>query len=316
MQIENFSSIESQLLSAFNQGNKTFDGLLGTVPFGEKTLTITLEGLLSKNVLKFDKKTSKYEYDSPISDEMIILDGNILLPTTVIRIPNKGIMYVSRGSWYQFPIDFDIRRIIWNVKLQSKTNSTLVELIKTSILKERKSKIIQLPEYESLRNKIVPYSPTIGLMINTVGEEFTDISIQFKIKLVNEDISPEHRGFSVRTEISTTELLQQLKTPVAQRNYIECIKINQIFNFSDFIFSKNEIPVSIKNSELTYVKITGVKKQFELTYFKLGLNGMSTKLDVENYDDSNEAIEKLRDIFRGMPNLILSENNFMCELTE
>jgi len=316
MEIQNFSCLESQILTLFNQGKKTFDSLLDSVSFGEKTLTTTLEGLLSKNILKFNQTKNEYVYDSPINDEMVILDGNILLPTTIVRIPDRNIMYVSRGTWYQFPIDFDVRRIIWNVKLQSKTNSTLVELIKTSVLKERKSKIIQLPEYEQLKNKIIPYSSKIGLLMNTIGEELTDVSIVFKIKLSSDDICPEHRGFTVRTEISTEELLAQLKTPLAERNYVEGIKLNQIFNFSDFLFSKNEIPVSLINNELTYIKITGIKKQFEMTYYKLGMNGQNYKGNVEVYDDSNEAIEKLRDIFHGLPNLLLSENNFMCELTE
>lgn len=316
MDIQNFSCLESQILTLFNKGNKSFEALLENVAFSEKTLVTTLEGLLSKNILKFNPVLNVYEYDEPIDDEMVILNGNILLPTTIIRIPDKNILYVSRGEWYQFPIDFDVRRIIWNVKLQSKTNSTLVDLIKTSVLKERKSKITQLPEYESLKNKIIPYSSKIGLLMNTIGEELTDVSILFKIRVGSDDISVEHRGFTVRTEISTEELLVQLKLPTKERNFGEGITLNQIYNFSDFIFSKNEIPVSITNGELTFVKITAIKKQFEITYFKLNLSGQTIKQDVELYDDSNEAIEKLRDIFHGLPNLILSESNFMCELTE
>jgi len=315
MFIANFTPLENQVLSLFNEGNKTFDKLLETVSFSEKTLVNTLELLLSKNVLKFNVEKNIYEYDSPINEEMIVLDGNILLPTTIIRMPDKNIMYVTRGSWYKFPLDFDIRRIIWNVKVQSKTNSTLVDLIKTSILKERKSKIIQMTEYDSLRNKVVPYSNKIGLLLNTIGEDVTDVTIIFKIKLSEDDVSPEHRGFTIRTEIATQELLEQLKTPVAQRDYTK-IKLNHIFNFSDFIFSKNEIPLNLSNNELTYLKITGVKKQFEFTYYKLNFAGNVQKLDVETFDDSTEAIEKLRDLFNTLPTLILTENNFMCELSE
>ena len=315
MIIANFTALENQVLSLFNEGNKTFDKLLETVSFSEKTLVNTLELLLSKNILKFNIKDNVYEYDSPIKDEMVVLDGNILLPTSIIRMEDKGIMYVTRGSWYKFPIDFDVRRIIWNVKIQSKTNSTLVDLIKTSILKERKSKIIQLPEYENLKNKVVPYSSKIGLLLNTIGEDVTDVTIIFKIKLSNDDVSPEHRGFNVRTEISTQELLEQLKTPVSQRDYTK-INLNHIYNFSDFIFSKNEIPLNLTNNELTYLKITGVKKQFEFTYYKLNFAGNVQKLDIENFDDSTEAIEKLRDLFNTLPTLILTENNFMCELSE
>ena len=314
MDIINFSNLESQVLNLFNLGNKTFDSINNLSSIAEKTLSSVLEGLISKNILKLNPISKEYEYQTKVNGEIFICDGNLLLPTTVIKLKDK--ILVTRGEWYEFPIDFDIRRIIWNVKLESKSNSTLVDLIRTSVLKEKKSKIVQLLEYENLCNKIVPYSPTIGLLIHCVGESVTDISIIFKIKINKADITAEHRGFTVRSEISTEELLTSLKKPIAERNYIKDIKINQIHNFSDFIFSKNEIPISLINNELTFVKITGIKKLFEITYFKMDVLGNVKKLDVESFDDSNEAIEKLRDIFKGLPTLILSENDFMSEMTE
>jgi hypothetical protein len=315
MDIINFSNLESQVLSLFNSGKKTFDDINEIASIAEKTLTSVLEGLISKNILKLNQITREYEYQTKVNDEIVILDGNLLLPTTIIKLKDK--MFITRGEWYEFPIDFDIRRIIWNVKLETKTNSTLVDLIRTSVLKEKKSKIVQLPEYTNLCNKIVPYSPTIGLLIHCVGEIVTDISIIFKIKINKSvDVTAEHRGFTVRSEISTEELIKTLNKPVAERKYQEEIKINQIHNFSDFIFSKNEIPISLSNNELTFIKITGIKKSFEITYFKMDVLGNIKKLDVESFDDSNEAIEKLRDIFKGFPSLILSENNFMSEMTE
>jgi hypothetical protein len=313
MDVINFSNLESQVLNVFNQGKKTFESLIDSVSIGEKTLTNVLEGLISKNVLNFNPISKEYKYQSKVNGEIVILDGNLLLPTTIIKLKNKII--ISRGEWYEFPLDFDIRRIIWNVKLESKTNSTLVDLIRTSVLKEKKSKITQLPEYANLVGKIVPYSPKIGLLINCVGEEVTDISIIFKIK-IGTDITLEHRGFTVRSEILTKELVDQLKLSVNERNFTENINLNQIFNFSDFIFSKNEIPVSISQNELTFVKITGIKKLFELTYFKIDVTGNVKKIDMETFEDSTEAIEKLRDIFKGLPTLILSENNILSEMTE
>ena len=315
MDILNFSNLESQILTLFNEGKKTFDAISESASIAEKTLTNILEGLIAKNILKLNSKTNEYEYQSKVNGEIVILDGNLLLPTTIIKLKDK--ILITRGEWYEFPLDFDIRRIIWNVKLESKTNSTLVDLIKTSVLKERKSKIVQLPEYASLVNKIVPFSPTLGLQIHCVGETVTDVSILFRIKIDKTgDVIAEHKGFSVRSEISTEELLTQLKTPIAERNYPEGVKLNQIHNFSDFIFAKNEIPVSISNNELTYVKITGIKKVFELTYYKMDIHGYAKKIDIETFDDSKEAIDKLRDIFRGLPSVILGENNFMTEMTE
>ncbi len=314
MDVLNFTNLESQVLSSFNEGKKTFEQLIEAVSLSEKTLNTILEGLISKNILKLDSKTKQYSYQTKVDGEIIILDGNLLLPTTIIRMKDK--MLITRGEWYEFPLDFDIRRIIWNVKLETKTNSTLVDLIKSSVLKEKKSKIVQLPEYINLVNKIVPYSSKIGLLIHCVSETVTDVSILFKIKLsTNSDISIEHKGFTVRSEISTPELITQLKLPVAQRNYGE-ISLNKIYNFSDFIFSKNEIPVSLNSNELIYIKITGIKKSFELSYYKMDLIGNNQKFDVENFDDSNEAIEKLREIFNGFPSILLSESNFMSEMTE
>jgi hypothetical protein len=316
MDIVNFSNLESQVLSLFNEGNKTFDSLLEASPITEKTLNSILEGLISKNILKLNPTKHEYEYQSKVNGDIIILDGNILLPTTVIKMKDK--ILVCRGEWYEFPIDFDIRRIIWNVKLENKTNSTLVDLIKTSILKVKKSRIVQLPEYENLKNKIVPYSKSLGLLLNTIGEEVTDVTIIFKIPIIaNSEITPEHRGFTVNTEISTEELLTQLKLPVNERSYETGIKLNRIYNFSDFIFSKNEIPVSFSTTnELTFVKISGIRKTFELSYMSINSLGHVKKLDIESFDDANEGIEKLRDIFKGLPSLILSQNNFISELTE
>ncbi|MCK9417114.1 hypothetical protein M0Q97_10700 [Candidatus Dojkabacteria bacterium] len=316
MIIENFSANESQILSLINQDNNTFEKLLNNVQFSEKTLITSIESLISKKIIFFDIKNNEYKYDSKFDGEMIILDGNILLPTTIIKIPEKNLMYISRGEWYQFPINFDIRRIIWNVKIDTKTNSTLVDLIKTSVLKERKSRIIQLPEYENLKNKIVPYSDTIGLYLNTIGEEVTEVTILFKIKLEeNSSVSIEHRGFSIRSEILTSELINELKLPINERNYNN-IKLNKIFNFSDFIFSKNEIPVSLTDKGLTFLRITGVKKMFEFTYIKMNFTGETQILQILEFDDSNEAIEHLRNIFNGLPNMILTQNNFFVELTD
>ena len=314
MDILNFSNLESQILSLLNKGFKTFENILENSGLSEKTLAQVIEGLISKNIILLNNKTNQYEYQTKVNGEVLILDGNLLLPTTIIRLKDK--ILVTRGEWYEFPVDFDIRRIIWNVKLDNKTNSTLVDLIRTSILKEKKSKLVQLTEYESLVNKIVPYNNNIGLLIHCISETVTDISIIFKIKLSpTEEISIEHRGFTVRSEISTKELLDELKLPTNERNY-KNIKLNQLFNFSDFIFSKNEIPLQLKNGKLTYVKITGIKKALELTYFELGQDGNSKKINIEEFEDINESMEQLRDLFSNMAKSMLMENNIFVELTE
>lgn len=315
MEIINFSNLESQVLSLFNSGYDTFETILDNAGISEKTLNSVLEGLISKNILSFNVTTKKYFYQTNVNGEYVILDGNLLLPCTVLRMKDK--LLISRGSWYEFPLDFDIRRIIWNVKIPSKTTSTLVDLISSSFLKEKKSKIVQLPEYQYLVDKIVPYTKSIGLLIHCVGETITDVSIMFKLQVVkNSEITPEHRGFKVRTEINTDELLTELKLPVEERNYPEKIKLNQIYNFSDFIYSQNEIPIALDENGLHYLRITGIKKAFEFTYYRLTPSGTTVKLNVENYEDSKEAIDTLRAIFMNYPKQILAENEFLTEMED
>jgi hypothetical protein len=311
MNIINYNHLETQILDAINKGQDTYDEILNYVDFNDKTFLTVLEGLISKHVIKFDNKTGKYGYDTKIDGEMIILDGNYFLPATFIKLDDK--LIVSRGEWYEFQKDFDIRRIIWNIKLDFKTDSTLVDLIKSATLKEKKTKIVQLPEYENLRNKIVPYTPNIGFLIHTVGEYVTDISIIFKIKLSKSDICVEHRGFTVRSEIATQELIEQLNKPVAERNYVENISINKLFLVKDFVFSKNDIPISLINEELIYAKITGIKNNFELTYYKLDSLGNTKKIDVESFDEVEEFNQKLQELLLGYPSKLLSSCNFCIE---
>ena len=107
-----------------------------------------------------------------------------------------------------------------------------------------------------------------------------------------------------------------MKKPVVERNFQENLKLNQIFNFSDFIYSQNEIPIQLTNEGLSYVKITGIKKGFELTYYLMSPSGTNKKGDVEQYDDSKEAIATLRNIFEKYPKQLLVENNFLAEMEE
>lgn len=315
MKIESFTSLESEVLNLIGQGKNTIEQLSENVNFGEKLLTQTLEGLCSKNILVFDIKSKKYKYDTPINKEMIVLEGNILLPTTIIRDQKNNCMYVTRGSWYRFPLDFDVRRIIWNVKMVGKNNSTLVDMIRSSVLKERKARIVHNAQYDNIRNKILPYNRNIGLYLNAVGDEITDVTIQFKVYLDEKDPkAPIHRNFNVRSEILTKSLIDELKKPVSERNYEENIKINLIYNLSDFIYSKNEIPVSLIDGTLNYVKISGIKKGYELTYYKLDQHGLNTKVDVETFDNPQEAIDKFRQIFKGLPMKILERNKILLEL--
>ena len=310
--VTTFSNIETQIISNITNGIKTFDKLLSNLSVSDKTLNQNIESLISKNLIKVDKTTGEYNHQTVVNGDIVILSGNLLLPTTIIELENT--ILVTRGEWYEFPKGFDIRRIVWDVKLQHKTNSTLVDLIKTSILKEKKSKLQQLEEYRNLVDKVIPYSPEIGLQIHCVAENVTEVSIIFKVK-VGDDISMDFKGFSVRTQISTDEMIAELKQTQAERDYTR-INLNKIYNFTDFIFIKNEFPVSVIGNEITYAKITAIKKSFEITLFKQNIAGKTQSIDVENYNTMEEGIERLKEMFMGYPTQLLSKQSMLVELSE
>lgn len=315
METKSFSSLEATFLSTFNKGHKTFDTLKDNVPFNEKTLSNIIEALIAKNILKFNAASGEYSYDSPVNGEIVILDGNIMLPVTIIKTKNKTL--ISRGLWYEFEPEFDTRRIIWNVQLPTNNSSTLVDLIESSILKEKRSKIVQLPEYAHLAKKLVPYSQNIKLQMNVVGEELTDVNIIFVKKLRYDDSEDfvEFRLFSVKSEIRTEELIGQLQKKPEERKYTD-IQLNKIYNFSDFIFAGNSIPYAYDGESINYVTISGIRKKFELTYFQFDNNGKTTKLDAEEFMTTADGIEKVRELFNNYAEKMLIENDFLVEISE
>lgn len=316
MEIKSFNSLESNFLSKFNEGHRTFEALKQNVSFNEISLNNIIETMIANNVIKFDATKQEYVYDSPVNGDKVILDGNIMLPTTIIRKADK--LIVSRGLWYTFEPDFDIRRIIWNVQMPNNSKSTLVDLIKESVLKVRKSKIEQLPEYKKLIDIIIPWNKNIKFKINTVGVENTDVTLMFCDTLLLEKDSDdvlEFRGFTTRTEINTNELISQLTKSVEDRQFSD-IQINRIFNFSDFVFAGNEIPFSKDSQSIEYAKITAIKGKFELTYFKLDNMGNIKKLSNDIFLDVSEGIAKLRELFSSYAESLLTQNDFLVEVND
>lgn len=315
MDIKNFSSLESTFLSKFNEGFRTFEDLKQNVPFDETVLKSIIEKMIAQNVIKLDSTKKEYIYDSPVDGDKVILDGNIMLPCTIIRKKDK--LLVTRGLWYEFPVDFDIRRIIWNVQLPTSTKSTLVDLIKESVLKVRKSKIEQLPEYKKLVDILIPWNSNIMFKINTVGAENTDVSLIFKDKLkldgnVDTEDFIEFRGFTTRSEIKTEQLIEQLTKSVDDRKFTD-IEINSIYNFTDFIFAGNEIPISNDGETIEYAKITGIKNKLEITYYQLDTMGKLKKLNTESFIEISEGIAKLRELFDGYAKSLITKNDFLFE---
>jgi hypothetical protein len=324
MEVKSFTSLEATLLTLFNEGNRTFDALKAKISISEKSLNDVLEGLTVKGVLKLNLGTREYVYDTPVEGDKVILDGNIMLPITVIKQvneldPTKSKLLVTRGAWYEFPIDFDIRRIIWNVQLPSSTKSTLIDLIRESALKERKSKIIQNPQYQQLVGKLLPWNDKIKLKINVVGDDVADVTIIFVDRLYMVDGGTdfvEYRGLTVRSEVSTKEMIGELQKKPDERRISENVKLNHIFNFSDFLFANNEIPYSSDGESINFARITAIRGKLELTYYRFNNNSALQKLSVEEYIDSAEGIDKLRELFNSYAASLVNSSDILVEMTE
>jgi hypothetical protein len=324
MEVKSLTSLEATFLSKFNEGNRTFDAIKAVMSVSEKTLNDIVETLIAKGVVRFNTANREYYYETPPEGDKVILDGNIMLPITVIKQVDpkdsaKSKLLVSRGAWYEFPIDFDIRRIIWNVQLPSNNKSTLLDLIRESVLKEKKSKLVQNPAYKQLVSKILPWSDNILLKINIVGEEATDVTVIFRDRLTIEGGNlgefVEFRGFTVRSEIATKEMIAELTKTKEERDYSR-IGLNRIFNFSDFIFSGNEIPYSSDGESINYAKITAIKGRFELTFYRFNNSGTTSKIDVQEYLDASEGIDKLRELFQSYAQGLISSSDILVEMAD
>jgi DNA-binding Lrp family transcriptional regulator len=324
----NIGILETNVLDMIKQANGTrlitFNDIFEKTGISQNTLTSIIESLLSKGTIeqKTDDDGEKFGYVLKKTIERpIMLEGNIFLPVSIIRFPEKGTMLVTRGQWYELPIDFDVDRIIWNVAVDTKQKSTLMDIIATSVNKEKATKNVQLPEYVVLQNKEVPYSENIKLLLKVIGDPITDVKMIFRVPVKSEDIADGitqklyHEGFSVTSKISTPELIAELKKPVAGRDY-QNIKINRLFNITDFIFSGNEFPFKIEPDGLTFAKITGIRQGFELSYYKMTTNGVKVLLEKEQYDDASVAVSKITQLFDEICAPLLAANDINCDYIE
>lgn len=297
MNTEVVTNVKAEILTNINKGINKLPDMVENSYHDEQTLNDELSNLLATNTLKFNKTTKTYNFSVEPEGDKIILDGNIFLPVTIIRKPEK--ILVCRGLWYEFPPDFNVNRIIWNVALNNTTQSSLVDLIKLTQNKMKKSKIVQLPEYQKLVNLIIPYSEHIKFTINTVGVDLTSIVISFTHNLYLNGKSGdfiEYRNFKVNSEIDTNELINELKCKPEDRDWSR-IKLNNIFNFSDFLFSKNQIPYNYDGKNIEFVSLARIRGKFKLDYMDMDMNGTISKNNSEEFDNVEDGHLKLRTIF-------------------
>jgi len=298
MKTTNYGELKADILSAINSDKTTVDDIIAHIKhFGDSEIVNELQTLVSSNTLKFNKKSKQYSHAIEPNGDKIICDGNILLPVTIMRNENETI--VSRGFWYSFPPDFDTNRIIWNVAFDKKTSSSLVDLLEITQQKMRKTKVTQLPEYQKLVNIIIPFNDDIKFIIDKVGEVSTLISIMFIKKLYFNGIAGEaieFRGFRVKSEILTENLLIELRKNPDDRDFSQ-IKLNNVFNFSDLIFSKNQIPYFYDGTKIEYVELDKIRGEMRLVHYSIDKNSVIKELDVEKFVEVSEGLNRIKELY-------------------
>ena len=122
---QKFSAFECDIISNINRGFNTIEKLTEETSLSESVLVSTLADMEARGFIVVKKGV--YTYSEPLADKIIVLEGNLLLPLAIIRWAPEGdkpgYTLINRGEMYKFPYDFDVRRIVWNVKLDNKTNS-------------------------------------------------------------------------------------------------------------------------------------------------------------------------------------------------
>ena len=319
--VEQYSAIESGIRSALAEGPKNFHELVDKLQFPDIMISETIAELKMRDMIQYVRGSSDMlELSPPIVGEAIFLDGETNLPTTVIYLEDKTL--VTRGKWYEFPIDFDVRRIVWNVQLRpGDESSTLLNLLKAAIDKEKHTTVKHNPKYDMLKNKVIPYSENIGILLRSIDDDITDTSLVFKIQVGGNSKDKDsvvpiyvHRGFTVRTKIDTQSMLDELHKPVAERDYWKGINLNRIFRVSDFIFNGQEIPLNFTEKELTYARLETASKDSSayIKYYSVDSNGDKKLLDSEKYD-ADDFILKVEELFEGFASVMLSKLNFLIE---
>jgi len=316
MQYQTYNRQEISIMRVLSENVPvTKDEIIEKTKISETAFDVTISRMISSGDVTLND--SKYSYTNKLDGNIIVLDGNLLLP--VITVTKNDKLYVTRGTWYEFPIDFDVRRIIWNDVLNinlNGDNASLVDLLVNQSIKEKKIFTQQLPEYEYLKNKIIPYSDKIGLHIMKVGEETTEIRILFKTVLTDGSMTSEHKGFGVKSVISTIEMLEELEKDTSERNY-ENIKLNRIVEIRDIMYVKNEIPLYFDNknkSVLVYAKLNTVKSGFSYEIRRRDMIGNNVKIDNYYYESVSEGIESLWDEAKDFVNKLFKDSDFNIDL--
>lgn len=274
------------------------------------------KGLITVEIDTKDNNKSIYKYTEPLKDNIIILEGDLLLPVTIIT-KDDGRIFVTRGKWYEFPKGFDTRRIVWNCALNNngnEKNRTLVDMLTSAGLSQKKSTIVQLPEYESFINKTIKYNDDITLLIHKVGEELTEISVIFNILVgpKTEDLTVYHSGFKIKSEIATDELVNEVFKDAKERDFTN-IKLRKIYELSDLIYVGNQIPVAYVDGNLRYINIITCRRKLQYAFLELKEDGSIIHHESELFDVISEGIEAIMELCEKFVNNLFNKNGFLLD---
>lgn len=312
------SMFESAVLSLISKNNGvTASELTEQLQLPESTITRVLNKHQATGNIKLTD--GKYVYSKPIDGKIVMLEGTMLLPVSVIE--QEDCIYVCRGEWYKFEKGFDIRRIVWNCKLTNngnEQNARLVDLLTASMMKERKSDIVHQPEYDYLVNKLVPYSSDILLHIKKVGEIKAEVIIVFNMLLTDEDgsIALNHRKFGVKSEIDTQQLMTELEKEPDDRDYNN-IKLDRVISINDMIYTNNEIPIEYPDNNKESLTVMVIKKgKGDISFVEKNKNmfGNETVIDEYKFDNITEGLGVIIEKMTPLVNQIMKKTDFELDL--
>ncbi len=301
MEHKQITAFESVVLNMLNKGYDTvakmLDSWVDEYNYSEVSLHETIETLEAAGtiVTKNVGNETTVEYTKPLEGDLVMLDGELLLPVTIIEFPRDNCKYVCRGNWYKFKADFDVRRIIWNPIVENTNQSDLTQLIKSTVNKNvqlakgKTNNIKQLSEYKQLVNKLVPYSDNIALHILTVGEFVTRVKMIMFQHHDSEDLIVQHNKCFVITDIDTKELIAELRKSKEERDW-KNILLPKMLDTQDFIINGCEVPIKFQESTLTtqVVRFTTSANTYAIETLNIDSMGTIRVVDTDRFEQRTD----------------------------
>lgn len=288
------STREANIVNCIAKGINRFNDIAIKLNLNETVLEKELAILEAQNLIR-QNQYGQYEWERPILDEFIVLDGEALMPPIFLYLEDR--LVVSRGrEWFTFPVTTDKRRIMWNIDFadlgykpeNGEIKTDLISLISNSTVKTKSTKNKQLKEYENLVDKLVPYEIELKLHLKVIGENYTDIDIipilTFEINEIG--MLVEYRKFKIRSKIDTNELVESLMAPQGLRNYKSIISLDKIIKFDDILFNGNCIPTKYMYNDdnvivgIEFIEVKLSKGEYYLTLKEFTSEGEFTISDV------------------------------------